>query len=1094
MQRTTIARLVPVAIVSLCFVTSSVVRAASDTWKFGVSSNWETPGAWTDGSTPVGTDTATLGFATTYTTTFGVAPVAIQNLTVNNGGTVTFTSSGGTKALNVTSATGAQEVDLGTNTTLILGTSGNAMNLVSGSNIAALSGSDLEARFGSHLTAVDLSSAGLGGTIVVNGAGSLLTLSGSGEHFVGGSAGSGSIVLQNSSASANISGSLGIGDAAAASGGNVSITGNSTMTLAGDLKLATQNLAGSSGTLSVSGATTSLIQSGSGTVSVGSFNNGAASVNVAGSTSATLTTGTGGLSIKSTGSVNVGGGALVGVLNVNGDIFVTGGGAGTGLTVASGSTFTHAAGKNMFVQSGGQVTLNAEYFTPANQAYFIDGANSKVQVNTNDFVLGSAATAYVTNGGTLSGQYLSVGTNGNGTLTVDGPGSTAIATSGSSSFGLSHSTGTVTFSNGGTGSFAGGLALAQSLYADTSANVMVKSGSHLTSGLLSIADSPGNQESPSATVTVTDASSTITISAGGTLQLSGPAIVGNATLNVLDNGSVTLGTGGSTLMYAGAVLNVNGGYADLKTLNYNGGTINFTAGSLSYLGNLQVAVGGPLGSDLSIGATKQLTLSGTTTVSPFHTLSLGGGIFNTGSLVVNGTFNFTGGTLGITGASGLTIGSGGPFGSAFSLQAGRNLNVTNQTGVSSGAVMSVETGAGFTTGSLNVTGEFDLNGATATANVGTLANFGLIRGEGRVVGSGGANALANKAGGEIRAESGKRVQFIGNNAANAGQINLQGGTAEFANPLTNASGGQIVGRGTLKVGGTGLTNQGSIALASGITDVFGDVNNNTGSGGLGVSISGNAEVNFWDDVTNTSGLFKVNSGSTATFFGTFSGNGISGNASDIHFEADISPGFSPASVTIAGNVSLGAGARLKIELGGTNTVPAQFDQVHVGGNLSLDGTLDVSLINNFHPASGNSFDILDWSSLTGTFATVRLPSLAGGYVWDTTQLYTAGVLSVGGILGDYNHNGVVDAPDYVVWRKTFGQTGSGLDADGDGNGTVDSNDLGVWRAQFGKPPGSGSGSGASLSVAVPEPAGLVIMAAAIAGICGAFPGRSVRRK
>jgi len=67
-----------------------------------------------------------------------------------------------------------------------------------------------------------------------------------------------------------------------------------------------------------------------------------------------LTTGTGGLGIRTTGSLNVGGGPLVGVLNVNGDIYVSGGGAGTGLTVASGSTFTHAAGKNMFLQSGGQ--------------------------------------------------------------------------------------------------------------------------------------------------------------------------------------------------------------------------------------------------------------------------------------------------------------------------------------------------------------------------------------------------------------------------------------------------------------------------------------------------------------------------------------------------------------------------------------------------------------------------------------------------------------------------------------------------------------------------------------------------------------------
>ena len=38
--------------------------------------------------------------------------------------------------------------------------------------------------------------------------------------------------------------------------------------------------------------------------------------------------------------------------------------------------------------------------------------------------------------------------------------------------------------------------------------------------------------------------------------------------------------------------------------------------------------------------------------------------------------------------------------------------------------------------------------------------------------------------------------------------------------------------------------------------------------------------------------------------------------------------------------------------------------------------------------------------------------------------------------GDYNGNGIVDADDYTVWRDTFGQIGSGLDADGTGmNGT-----------------------------------------------------------
>ena len=28
------------------------------------------------------------------------------------------------------------------------------------------------------------------------------------------------------------------------------------------------------------------------------------------------------------------------------------------------------------------------------------------------------------------------------------------------------------------------------------------------------------------------------------------------------------------------------------------------------------------------------------------------------------------------------------------------------------------------------------------------------------------------------------------------------------------------------------------------------------------------------------------------------------------------------------------------------------------------------------------------------------------------------------IVGDYNHNGIVDAADYTVWRDTLGQTGT----------------------------------------------------------------------
>ena len=59
--------------------------------------------------------------------------------------------------------------------------------------------------------------------------------------------------------------------------------------------------------------------------------------------------------------------------------------------------------------------------------------------------------------------------------------------------------------------------------------------------------------------------------------------------------------------------------------------------------------------------------------------------------------------------------------------------------------------------------------------------------------------------------------------------------------------------------------------------------------------------------------------------------------------------------------------------------------------------------------------------------------------------------------GDFNHDGIVDAADYVVWRKTDG-TPAGYN---------------IWRANFGQP--SGSGSVASANATVPEPTALVML-------------------
>jgi hypothetical protein len=144
-----------------------------------------------------------------------------------------------------------------------------------------------------------------------------------------------------------------------------------------------------------------------------------------------------------------------------------------------------------------------------------------------------------------------------------------------------------------------------------------------------------------------------------------------------------------------------------------------------------------------------------------------------------------------------------------------------------------------------------------------------------------------------------------------------------------------------------------------------------------------------------------------------------------------------------------------MELGGT-TPGSQFDQVHVGGNLSLDGTLRISLINGFTPSLGNSFDLLDWGAKNGSFSSILLPGLPASLAWDTSQLYSNGVLSVvgsNGLLGDFNHDGHVNAADIPAmmaaltdwnsYKSTSGLSDAGLMALGDLNGDGAVNNLDV---------------------------------------------------
>jgi hypothetical protein len=73
--------------------------------------------------------------------------------------------------------------------------------------------------------------------------------------------------------------------------------------------------------------------------------------------------------------------------------------------------------------------------------------------------------------------------------------------------------------------------------------------------------------------------------------------------------------------------------------------------------------------------------------------------------------------------------------------------------------------------------------------------------------------------------------------------------------------------------------------------------------------------------------------------------------------------------------------------------------------------------------------------------------------------------------GDYNGDHLVDAADYIVWRKTLNSAVTPfIGADGDGDGVVDQDDLGIWKAHFGQSStlsGSGAGAAAFSQVMIP---------------------------
>ncbi len=288
--------------------------------------------------------------------------------------------------------------------------------------------------------------------------------------------------------------------------------------------------------------------------------------------------------------------------------------------------------------------------------------------------------------------------------------------------------------------------------------------------------------------------------------------------------------------------------------------------------------------------------------------------------------------------------------------------------------------------------------------------------------------------------------------SNAGVIDLDGGQFEVRNGFLNLTNGDIDARNgaTLRFGVGGLDNfdGGQLSITGGAVDVFDQVRNNPG------------------------GEIAVVGGATGVFHDLVINNGI----------VFVSPG---SEIVLLEDLGFSAGAALSVQLaaidrGGDPT--DGFGQALSSGQVTLAGTLNVSLVGGYMPELGSTFQIVSaGGGRSGIFATESLPALAGGLGWDVVYSANAVTLAVIPALpGDYNADGVVDAADYVVWRKNVGTTNV-LPNDPDG-GTIGPLQYATWRANFG-PGDGGSADLAGGDSTAPEPGrAMPISLAAVGGL------------
>jgi autotransporter-associated beta strand protein len=431
------------------------------------------------------------------------------------------------------------------------------------------------------------------------------------------------------------------------------------------------------------------------------------------------------------------------------------------------------------------------------------------------------------------------------------------------------------------------------------------------------------------------------LSGSGTLALTNSAETPAAVALTLNVGSGAFGedpTFSGSLTGTGSLTKTGSGTQVLAAQNTFTGTTTVSAGILRLTH-----------ADALQNSTLVTTATGTVDFGSLATLNLGG-------LAGNGALN-------------------APF-TSLALNVGANHADTTYSGTLSGAISLTKSGTGTLTlsGANSYSNSDPFFGTTTTIEAGTLAYA-------------------------------TRAAFY-NGATRANPAVLTGATAAFhvGGPgyFSAADIAAIMSDDNFRTGATLELNtsnatDGAFTLATTLVD--GDAGDNilhlTKSGAGTLTLAG---TNTYTGATNISGGTlhltgsAVNSAFTVNSGGTLTGAGATGDLT-IAAGATFSPGSSPGLFTVNGDLSLLGTTLMELAADGTRGIA--YDAITVTDTITFGGTLTVSLLGDFDPTIGMSFNLFDWTGpSSGVFGTLDLPNLTAGLSWDDTALYTTGTLSI----------------------------------------------------------------------------------------------------